>query len=73
MFKCQRCNKVTALREPCNKVVVETRPKVYKSVKVIESFKDEEKKFEKIIESRGTEIVKELRLCALCFSQSTHE
>lgn len=73
MFICQRCNKVTALKEPCNKVVVETRPKVYKSVKVIESFKDEDKKIEKVIESRGTEIVKELRLCSLCFAKSTHE
>ncbi len=73
MFKCDRCNEVTALREPCNKVVVETRPRVYRSVKVIESFKDEDKKIEKVIESRGTEIVKELRLCSKCFAKSTHE
>lgn len=72
MFYCDRCKKITAPREPCNKVVVEIRPKVYKSIKRIESYKDESV-IEKIVESKGTEIVKEVQLCSMCFALSTHE
>ena len=73
MFKCDRCDKITDVREPCHKVVVETRPKIYKTIKVIENFKEEGVKTERVIESKGTEIVKELRLCTKCFTQPTHE
>ena len=66
MFTCDRCQTTTALREPCNKVVVETRPKIYQSITMVG---DENHKVEKIRESKGTEIVKELRLCALCFAK----
>ena len=73
MFVCDKCKEVTALMEPCNRLVVETRPKVYRVVKIIENFKDEGVKTEKVTETTGTEIVKELRLCSLCYAKSKNE
>jgi len=64
MFICDKCKQSTQSREACNRLVVETRPKVYQQ-KVL--LGEPPFQTEKIHESRGTEIVKELKLCGKCY------
>jgi hypothetical protein len=52
MFKCGRCHKTTKTGERANKLVIETREKVY--------YNDEAGY------SKGSEIVKEINICGRC-------
>ncbi len=56
MFKCKKCNRLSAPGEKTNNVILETRPKTY-------SFKKGEKD---IVIGQGTEIVREIRVCGKC-------
>ena len=62
MFKCQKCNKVSAPRENSNKLVVEKRPMVYE-------IKDNHNNI--IKETKGWEIAKELTVCNECYEKNS--
>ena len=64
MFNCNNCHKISLPRQSCYKLVVEKRPKIYKIVTKCEKDGHE---IERVKESRGSEIVKELKLCGDCY------
>ena len=58
MFRCEECKQVSKPREGCNRVIVETRPKVYF---ILENG-------DPIEVGRGQETVRERNLCGTCFA-----
>lgn len=66
-FNCDKCSKFTAPGVPINKVVIETRHKVYEKIYRDKNGFVHTKRFE------GKEIVKELNLCPICFTIVTGE
>lgn len=60
MYRCSRCKRVSAPREPMHKVVTATRPKEYAVRKTLEDGTSE------VVFTHGTEIVKEAKLCGGC-------
>lgn len=63
MFRCENenCGALTSLRQPENKVVLETRQKTYEN-KIRRG-----KQKGTILTTHGSEIVKEIRVCPQCF------
>ncbi len=78
MFNCNSCGKTSHAGEPAIKRVVETRTKTYRNavkVKEVESEDGEEQPKRPVrrrdarpqyIETRGTEIVREITICHSC-------
>ena len=64
MFVCDICHKSTKANEDCHKLVVETRPKIYKHKEMVGRFPHQT---ERIHETKGHEIVRELKLCTTCY------
>lgn len=64
-YICDNCGKNTPPNVPCNKLVVETRPKTY-----VQVHKDKAG-FVRETRTHGTEIVKEAKLCSSCFTLKT--
>jgi len=72
MYKCQMdgCGKVTKPRQPTNRIVTETREKIYEVFpkKKWGKNRDSEPKL-----VRGSEIVQEISVCPECYTQATGE
>lgn len=64
MFICDICKQSTKAGVSCNRLVVETRPKIYQQ-KILVG--EPPHQLEKIKESKGTEIARELKLCGECY------
>lgn len=64
-YICDDCKKTTEPKQPCNKLVTETRPKTY-----VKQHKDKAG-FVRETRTHGTEIVKELKLCTSCYTLRT--
>jgi len=58
MFRCEKCKKVSQIREKINNIVTEKRDKIYR----IDNGKD-------VIEVQGWEIVKEINVCRECYDK----
>ena len=69
MYRCEKCGVVVPPRHKLNRVVVETREKEYPVFRPRKGKKRRNREApEPIRFARGTEIVKELRVCANCAS-----
>lgn len=66
MFKCDSCKCTTKSGDKENKVIVQTRPRTYEYKKVI--IENERKKVLHK-ESKGSEIVKETKMCCNCIDE----
>ena len=67
MFRCENklCGKLTEAGQPTNRVTVETRQRTYENV--IKKGRNKER----VLETAGFEIVKEISVCPDCFTQMT--
>ena len=59
MFRCEKCGRITKPNEKQYKQIVQTREKTYKN----------EDKYGNIKTSKGTEIVKEIKISEKCFER----
>ena len=62
MFKCEKCNKITAPNEKQHKIITKTRPREY-----INKYYKKGQEYEKITE--GFEIEKEINVCEKCYEE----
>ena len=72
MYKCEASNckqnggtPITSTREPCNKIIIEKRPKIYQ--RTIRKGK----KRGVVEQIEGWEIAKEIKVCACCYEKIT--
>ena len=67
MYRCQSCKCITNSGEKENTIVIQIRPKIYQYTKKIEDEKGRKKKLS--LESAGSEIVKEIKICYNCVEE----
>jgi hypothetical protein len=72
LYRCEACNTVVPPRTQANKVVLETRPKVYRNVKKPKGKRRRNQPVDiEATSTSGTEIVHEALLCGACASKAT--
>lgn len=70
MFTCDVCHKSSQPNQSCHRKVVATRPKEYEHSVTKGS---EEKQFTKVYKFKGSEIVKEQKVCRACISNEVNK
>lgn len=71
MFNCAKCSKPTGPKVKPIVIVTETRNVDYTNV--VSYYDDYDNRKTRQVESSGTEIVKESRICEECFNRLKHE
>jgi len=72
LYRCEACNTVVPPRTQAQKVILETRPKVYRNVKKPAGKRRRDQPMDvESMSSSGTEIVHEAMLCGACAAKAT--
>jgi hypothetical protein len=66
MFYCQKCGVLNQVGQPINKVVTESREKTY-----VNTYRKNEYSQPREFETKGWEIVKEIKTCPKCYTELT--